>query len=130
MLMLLKSRIQSNKRIFPMKIRSILLLSFVFAVAVSAAEPERDMKITGNRNNTIGCTEKSLALCWLMNMALFPTKVDKSKQKSFFAFLERVRGARGERENFFSREKKFSRFHRIISPYREQSYEYKTLRWQ
>jgi len=79
MLMLLKSWIQSNKRIFSMKIRSILLLSFVFAVAVSAAEPERDMKITDNRNNTIGCTEKSLALCWLMNMALFPTKVGKSK---------------------------------------------------
>jgi len=31
-----------------------------------------------------------------------------------------VRGARGERENFFSREKKFSLFPRIISPYREQ----------
>ena len=34
--------------------------------------------------------------------------------------LERVRGARGERENFFSREKKFSRFPRITYPYREQ----------
>jgi len=31
-----------------------------------------------------------------------------------------VRGARGERENFFSREKKFSRFPRIISLYQEQ----------
>ena len=42
--------------------------------------------------------------------------------KKYPAFLERVRGARGERENFFSREKKFSRFPRIISPYREQSF--------
>ena len=31
-----------------------------------------------------------------------------------------MRGARGEREKFFSREKKFSLFPRIISPYRKQ----------
>jgi len=57
-----------------------------------------------------------------LQWALFPTKVGESKQKSFFAFFERVRGARGERENFFSREKKFSRFPRIISSYLEQSF--------
>ena len=54
MLMLLKSRIQSNNRIFSMKIRSVLLLiSFVYVFAVSAAEPERDMKITVFGSSTV-----------------------------------------------------------------------------
>ena len=51
-----------------------------------------------------------------------------SQRQKYSAFLERVRGARGERENFFSREKKFSRFPRIISPYREQSFNKKSAK--
>ena len=65
---------------------------------------------------------------YLAALVVFAWRMEKYQQKSipcsikYSAFLERERGARGERENFFSREKKFSRFPRIISPYHEQSY--------
>ena len=65
---------------------------------------------------------------YLAALVVFAWRMEKYQQKSipcsikYSAFLERVRGARGEREKFFSREKKFSRFPRIISPFQKQNF--------
>ncbi|MBQ7395141.1 MAG: hypothetical protein IJW08_01235 [Lentisphaeria bacterium] len=59
---------------------------------------------------------KPFAFCRNPNLLHISNKSGLYQIKKYSAFLERERGARGERENFFSREKKFSRFPRIISP--------------
>ncbi len=56
------------------------------------------------------------AFCRNPNLLHISHKSGLYQIKKFPAFLEKERGARGERENFFSREKKFPPPPRIISP--------------